>query len=386
MSAGQFLTGMGVGVGFGVLSEYASLAIRTAKWKLIPAQWKSDAISVIMQQILDAEHDKVSGLSSKGAVDVISNFIDGTINLAWMIDESIASQMFVQMIQQSIAYAIHASHAGSIGTIGNVYSGSASLSSARAQAVSEGTNEFDRRLRAFLNASVGLNIPSLTSEVVKGSNARLDDYIRQLISDSQMLITEWNDLVLDYYRRYSTLAHQRYQNAVTMNEDVTTRAYSLLESVGTTHLTRINELLDTLDGAYNWYSAGLVSASELSEIALRVELERQASEQVYDEYEGEVLSAIDRGVEDWDSYVTAGFNDLTLMETEWKNLIANVLAPLLADVSAFVDIIVKIADETIEDVCAYRNIGKATSIGKTFSYEHETFMSFEVCVIDMAKS
>lgn len=359
---GQLLTGIGVGVGYGVLSEYARLGLRTAIWKLLPTDWKRDTIAQILQNILTAEHDKVSGLSTKGAVDTIIGFIDGTINFAWMVDEGIAVQMFVQMIQQSIAYAIHASHAGAIGTIGNVYSGSASLSMARAQAVNEGVSEIDRKTRGFINASVGLNIPSLSAEVVKGVNTRLDDYVRRIVEDSQSLIGEWNDLLLTYYRRYTTLAHQRYQNAITMKEDATTRAYSLLETVGHEHLRRINELTDTLDGAYNWYSAGLMSDTELSEIALRTELERQASEVVYDEYKQAILSSISGTLVNWDSKVTTAYDDLTDMEEEWRALAVNVLAPIINDCIDFVDQLVLIASETIEDVCAYRNVEPSTRI------------------------
>jgi len=370
MAFGQLLTGMGVGVGYGVLSEYARLGLLWAKWKLIPTDWKRDAIASTLQNILNVEHDKVSGLSTKGAVDVISNFIDKTIDLAWMCDESIAIQMFIQMIQQSIAYAIHASHAGSIGTIANVYSGSQSLSVARAQAISEGMNEFDRKTRAFLDASVGANIPTLTSEVVKGVNARLEDYLRRIIADGESLIGDWNDLVMGYYRRYTTLAHQRYQNAITMKEDVVTRAYSLLETIGHEHLRRINELSDTLDGAYNWYSAGLISISELSEMALRIDLERQASELVYDEYKTSVLSGITDALVNWDSKITQAYGDLTDMETEWRALILNALAPVINDVTFFVDSVVTLANQAIEDVSAYRNIEPALRIVSTGTFEH----------------
>ena len=125
------LTGIGVGVGYGAIADYAKLGVLWAKWKamnLIAPTFIKDVFASTLQSILSSEHDPVSGMSSKGTVDVMWQFINNTIDMSLLIDEGIATQMFIQMIQQSIAYAIHASHAGAIGTIGNVYSGSSSLS------------------------------------------------------------------------------------------------------------------------------------------------------------------------------------------------------------------------------------------------------------------
>jgi len=380
-ASASLATGLGIGVGYGALSEYARLGMLTVKWKLLPRDMKQDLLARALQGILDAEKDKVSGLSTKGAVDVIHDFLDYTIDLAWAIDEGIASQMFVQMIQQSIAYAIHLSHAGSIGTIANVYSGSGSLSPARAQAITEAVNEFDRLTRGFLDASTGHNIPTTAFEVVRGANARLDDYLRRVMIDSESLLGEWNDLALGYYRRYTTLAHTRYANAITMKEDVVTRAYGTLEQIGNEHLKRINELIDTLDGAYNWYTAEFLAYEELSEIAVRVELERQASEKVYDEYKGTVDDAIDSALVNWDSKVTQAFDDLTDMETEWKNLVISLMSPMFDDCFALVNTLIDICYNAIEDVCAYRNIGVPLSVESREEYEHGAYVGVSLTTL-----
>jgi hypothetical protein len=370
---GGLATGLGVGVGYGALSQYASLAMLTAKWKCIPRGFKIDALSATLQTIIDAEKDRVSGLSTKGAVDVIHDFIDNTINIAWMLDEGIAQQMFVQMIQQSIAYAIHASHAGSIGTITNVYSGSASLGAGKESAVNQATDQYDRLHRAILNASSGLNLPSTAAEIVGGANSRLDVYLNRVMADMQGFIGEWNDLIMGYYRRYSTLAHTRYENAVTMKEDVVTRAYALLETVGNEHLKRINELMDSMEGAYNWYEAGMCSYDELNEIVTRIELERQASEQVYDEYKTAVMQSITNAIIDWDAKITQGYNDLTDMETEWKTLLASVMSPVISDTINFASFLISVCDKAISDVCAYRNIIPPISVIQKVDFEHSGY-------------
>jgi len=125
-AVGGFVYGLGVGTGYAVLSEYARAILLWAKWKAVK-ETSRHKVAEVMQSLLSAEKDSVTGLSTKGQVDTIIEFIDKTIDLVGLIDESIATQMFIQMIQQSVAYAINASHAGAIGTVANVYSGGASM-------------------------------------------------------------------------------------------------------------------------------------------------------------------------------------------------------------------------------------------------------------------
>ena len=361
-TVGGFLGGMGLGVGYGILSEYARYGLLWAKWKAMKesGRWK---IGEVMQSLLSAEKDEVTGLSTKGQVDTIVEFIDKTLDFAGITSESIATQMFVQMIQQSIAYAIHSSHAGSIGTVGNVYSGSTYLSGAETQSISSFVEFSDRQLKAFLSAEVGQNIPTLSFGLMRGANRRLEEMYRAIIRDVDSLLTEWNDLALGYYRHYHSMTRTRLANSIEMKETVTERAYSLLEQVGNEHLARISEQLDTLEGAKAWFDAGLMSVDELKDIAIRLDLERGASEGNYDDYKTDITGAISTAIVDWDAKITQALGDMTDNETKYSVLIKSIFGTLFTNVSGFAQAVVDMVDTSIQDVCAYRNVNKAVDVG-----------------------
>ena len=361
-SAGGFLGGMGIGIGYGVLSEYARYGLLWGKWKAMKGM-AYNKVAEVMQTLLSAEKDEITGLSTKGQVDTIIEFIDKTLDFAGMTSESIATQMFVQMIQQSIAYAIHSSHAGSIGTVGNVYSGSMYLSGTESQSISSFAEFSDRHMKAFLSAEVGQNIPTLAFSLMRGGNRRLEEMYRAILRDVDSLLSEWNDLALSYYRHYHSMSRTRLANSIEMKETVTERAYSLLEQVGNEHLARISEQLDTLEGAKAWFDAELISTDELKNIAIRLDLERGASEGNYDEYKTDIVGAIDGAITDWDAKITQALGDMTDNETKYSILIKSIFDTLFTNVSGFAQAVVDMVDTAIEDVCAYRNVEKAVEVG-----------------------
>ncbi|RLE48634.1 MAG: hypothetical protein DRJ18_01590 [Candidatus Methanomethylicota archaeon] len=361
--AGAVATGIGASVGFGVISEYARYAILYAKWKYFINNARNK-VAEVLDALLEGEKDPLTGLSAKGQVDTIIEFIDKTIDFIGLVDEALATQMFVQMIQQSIAYAINASHAGSIGTLANVYSGGMYISGAESSGIGEKAENVDRYSRAFLGAETGLNIPSLTFNFIRGGERRLDDALRNLMTDISRLLDEWNDLVMMYYRHYHSMARTRFENALELKESVTDRAYSLLEQVANEHLARINEMLDTVEGAKAWFDAGLLSENELIDICLRVDLERQASEADYNEYKTAILNAISNAETNWDTFVNTALDDLTVIETKYMMLIRSILDSLFNNVASIVEGLANELNITIEDVCAYRSTEKVVTVGK----------------------
>jgi len=375
--------GVGLGVGFGVLSEYARLGILWAKWKGWGKNIAPNIIASCLQGIVDAEKDEVSGLSGKGAVDTIVSFMDKTLDLAWAIDESIATQMFVQMIQQSIAYAIHSSHAGSIGTIGNVYSGSMFLSGAQASSIGSNADYFDSYLRGFLSAEVGLNKPTLAFDLVRGANQRIGEIFGAMMRNMDAFLDEWNDLALSYYRQYHTMARERFASAITMKESATDRAYSLLEQVANEHMARISEQLDTLEGAKAWFDGGLMTEDELKDIAIRVDLERGASEDNYDEYNTDIVGAITNAVSTWDAKITQALGDLTDNETKYNLLIRSIFSEMFNKVSSFAEMIVGLVQKSIDDTNAYRNSKMEIATQSQFTITPYEIYEVEVYVDSM---
>ena len=354
------MAGMGLGVGYGVLSEVARYALLWAKWKACMGLGLPQAkIAETMQTLLSAEKDPITGLSTKGQVDTIVQFIDKTLDFAGIVDEAIATQMFVQMIQQSIAYAIHSSHAGSIGTVGNIYSGSTYLSGAETQSVGSFSDFTDRHMKAFLSAEIGQNIPTLSFGLMRGGNIRIEEMYRTVMRDIDSLLSEWNDLALSYYRHYHSMARTRLANSIEMKESVTERAYSLLESVANEHLARISEQLDTLEGGKAWWDATLISDDELKAISIQLDLERGASETNYDDYKTEILGAISSAITDWDTKISVALGDLTDNETKYSILLRSIFDTLFTNVSSFAQTILNEIETAVDDVCAYRNITRA---------------------------
>jgi hypothetical protein len=354
--------GVGVGTAYSAISDLLRTGITWAKWKALGRTVGYDIIADVMQQLLSAEKDEVHGLSTKGMVDAVWGFIDRTTDMSWLLGDVFAQHLFIQMIQQSIAYAIHSSHAGSIGTVCNVYSGGASLSGMSASEVGGNVDLADRGNKGFLSASMGLNIPSMAFELARGVNTRISDVYTRIIQQADSFLDEWNDLALDYYRHYHSMARTRFQDALEMREAVTARAYGFLEQTANEHLARISEQLDTLDGAKAWFDAGLLSSDELKQIALRVDIERQASEANFDAYKDEILAGVETAVSEWDSKVAQALADMKECEACYAVLLKSIFGTLFADVNTFVQIICDEIDKTVEDVCAYRNVKQAVKI------------------------
>jgi hypothetical protein len=353
------LAGLGIGLGYGVVSDYARLGALWAKWGVMNAlkpDFVKDAFAKTMQSILSAEKDPVSGLSSKGTVDVMWEFVGRTIDMSIMINENIATQMFIQMLQQSIAYAIHSSHAGAIGTLGNVYSGSTYLSPTESSYIAEESDRIDRDMKAFLSAEVGQNIPTLAFSLTRGANRQVSSATQSLMRNVDTLLDEWNDLALSYYRHYHSMARERLGSALRMKETAVDRAYGLLEQVGNEHLARLSEQLDTLTGAKAWFDAGLMSEDDLKEIAIRIDLERNASEGNYDVYKTDIVSAIADTITTWDAKITQALGDLTDTEDKYNALFTNMFTVILTDVSNIIDAVAYHCETILGDVCAYRNI------------------------------
>jgi len=363
-----FLTAVGIGAGVsagvGALSGILNQLILYLKWKAF--KWMArPVVASILDKIVDAEKDPVHGLSTAGQVDAIMDFIDRTIDFAWFTDISIASQMFVQLMQQSIAYAISASHAGSIGTVCNVYSGGQSIHPVQSMSVGECVDLMDRGTKAFISASAGLNIPTLAFNLQRGVNRRIEDVYQRIMVTVDGLLDEWNDQALNYYRRYITLARQRLEDAITLKEDVVTRAYGLLERMANEHLARITELVDTLEGAKAWFDAGLMSADELKQIAVRIDLERQASEYNYDEMKGMILDAVDSAMNEHDTYIEQALKDLQKAQYKFCLIIRDIFGELFNDVYEFAQAVIDEVDKVIQDVCAYRNVKQAVHVEMT---------------------
>lgn len=363
---GEVLSGIGVGVGVGVaysgLSDLIRTGITWAKWKSLGKTVGYDIIADVLQKLLEAEKDEVHGLSTKGMVDAVWSFIDRTTDMSWLLGESFAQQLFIQMIQQSVAYAIHSSHAGSIGTVCNVYSGSASLSGMSASEVGGNVDLVDRGSKGFLSASMGLNIPSMAFELFRGANTRISEVYARIIQQADSFLDEWNDLALDYYRHYHSMARTRFQDALEMRESITAKAYGFLETCANEHLARVSEQLDTLDGAKAWFDAELLSVDELKQIALRVDIERQASEANFDDYKDEILDGIDTALGEWNEKVAQALADMKECEAHYAVLLKSIFGTIFADVNTFVQIICDEIDKTVEDVCAYRNVKQAVKI------------------------
>jgi hypothetical protein len=375
----QIGIGVGVGTGISILSDYLKAGVTYGKWKAIGANLSKPLIADVLQKLLGAEKDPVHGLSSTGMVDTIFTFIDKTMDFSWLINEQIASQLFVQMIQQSIAYAIHSSHAGSIGTICNVYAGSQSMGSMMVSSIDANADLIDRATKAFLTASAGMNIPTTAFEVAKGANTRIEDVYRKIISQVDGLVDDWNDQTLSYHRHYITMARNCFQSALEMKEQIVTKAYTLLEQVGNEHLARISEQMDTLDGAKEWFTAGYASEDELKQIALRVNVEREASETNYDDFKAEIVDNVEQLTPDWDQKIEVALADIQASQSSYALLLKTIFTEIFNDVNEFVNAICNEANKQVEDVCAYRNIEQAVKVVEATSLgEYESSPEVEV--------
>ena len=353
---GGLLWGIGLGTAYGATVDFLRAGVDWAKWKFLFQTQGHYKVAEALQALLDAEKDEVTGLSTKGAVDTIKAFIDKTLDLAILTNSAIASQLFVQMIQQSVAYAISNSHAGSIGTIANVFSGSAPVHTMEIERVSEYADLLDRKLKAFLHASAGLNTIATAFKIQRGVNSRIAELFQTVQNAVERLQSEINDTQLEEYRHYVTMARNRFQDALEMYENIVTRAYTLIEQLAQEHLTRIAEQMDTLEGARAWYDGGFISEDELREIAIRINLEREASEENWNEMLEELTGLIEEQIKNWDVYINELLREYTYARALYVLKLANIISQVLREVYGVVHKFVEEAYKMVEDVCAYRNL------------------------------
>ena len=370
-AVGSVLSGLGWGIGlgtaYGTTVDLLRTGITWAKWKALRGWLGDPKIAETLQSILSAEKDEVTGLTTKGIVETIAQFIDKTLDFAIAVDAAVAQQLFVQMIQQSVAYAISNSHAGAVGTVCNVYSGSASIHPFEVERVAEYADLIDRGLKAFLSASAGLNIPALTLKLQHGANQRIAEVFRQLQTQIDRLIDEWNDQHLDQYRHYITMARNRFQDALEMYENIVTRTYTLIEQMAQEHLSRIAEQVDTLEGARAWYDGGFISEDELREIAIRVDLERRASQNNWEEMLEELTSLTEETTRDWRIYVMMLYEEYVNAKALYLTVISRSIRTVVSEIVRYVNELAEELTKTIEDVCAYRNVQRVTELKRADS-------------------
>jgi len=370
-TVGSVLSGLGWGIGlgtaYGTTVDLLRTGITWAKWKALRSWLGDPKIAETLQSVLSAEKDEVTGLSAKGIVDTIAQFIDKTLDFAIAVDAAVAQQLFVQMVQQSVAYAISNSHAGAVGTLCNVYSGSASIHPFEVERVAMYADLIDRSLKAFLSASAGLNIPALTLKLQHGANQRIAEVFRQLQTQIDRLIDEWNDQHLDQYRHYITMARNRFQDALEMYENIVTRVYTLIEQMAQEHLSRIAEQLDTLEGARAWFDGGYISEDELREIAVRVNLEREASQDNWEEMVEELSSLIEETTRDWKVHVMTLYYEYVDAKALYLTVISRSIRSVISGIVKYVDELAEELTKTVEDVCAYRNIPRVTEMKRADS-------------------
>lgn len=362
---GGFVTGVGFGSAYNTVVDILRTGATWIKWKAFSQMFGYPKMVSIMQDLISAEKDEVHGLSAKGVIDTIFNFVDKTIDFSWIISEAMASQLFIQMIQQSVAYSITNSVAGSIGSMCNVYSGSSHLPALHVNTIGDNIDLADRYVKSYLMASMGLNVPSTAFELCRGVNSRIGSLLSRIISQADSLIESYNDWVTNFYTHYHTMARNRFQDALEMVENLYTRAYGLLEQVANDHLSRLNEQLDTVEGARSWFESGFISEDDFKDICIRVKLEVEASEANFDDYKTEILNSVENAKLEWDSYVTTGLNDLIGCIQKYAGFVSGILNSLFSDVVAFVQAICNEADKIVEDVCAYRNVSQSAKIEYT---------------------
>jgi hypothetical protein len=373
----EIMAGIGVGVGAGTaysfLSDLLGNGITYAKWKALATTMGKPLIANVLQRLLDSAKDPVTGLTTQGQVDTIFDFIDKTMDFSWIAGQGVSQALFNHMINQSVAYAIHTSHAGAVGTVCNVYSGSASMTGSLLNTVGANADLMDRSHKAFLSASAGQNVPTMASELHRGVNTRIDVIYTRVMRQVDMFTDEWNSLALNYYRQYHTLAKGRFQDAIQMFESVTNKAYDYLDTVAKAHLARISEQFDTLEGAKAWFDSDLMSSDEIKQISIRVNIEREASESIYDDYVTELISSISENTTDWDNKIDIALADMAECENRYALFFQGLFADIFNDVTDLVSALCDEVTKTIEDVCAYRNMKQSiliepeTALG---SFEH----------------
>lgn len=355
--------GMGIGTGMGLLTDYIREGITWAKWKALGRTMALPMMGDVMQQILNADKSPLTGLSTHGIMESMFNFIDKTMDLGWVVNEQMANAMFMHMIQQSIAYAIHQSHGGAVQTVCNVYSGSTSVQGMAAAQIADMSDLIDDDSKAFIGAAAGLNIPSLAFEYTKGANSRITEVYKKVVSQIESLTDKWNNTVMSYYDHYGVMCRTKMQEALEMKENILAKAYTFLETVSKEHLARISEQIDTVSGAISWFGAGFTSAGELDQICIRVDIEREASEAHFDQYVDEVLSGIEDALLDWDSKVDQALSDMGEYESRYAYMIKDIFGVLFNSVYSFAELVCSQVDLALENVCAYRNVDKVMSIG-----------------------
>jgi hypothetical protein len=354
--------GVGIGSGMGVISDYLRMGMNWAKWKTLGQTLGKPMMADVMQQILSSEKDSLTGLNTRGIMSSMFNFIDKTMDLQFVLNEQMANALFMHMIQQSVAYAIHQSHGGAVQTICNVYSGSMNMQGLSVGQIADNADLLDSDLKAFISAATGVNIPTLTFEFTKGANTRVEAVYKRVMSQVDSFTDKWNNLIIGYYDHYHTMARTKLQEALEMKENIMAKGYALLEKVANEHLARIAEQIDTITGINNWYKAAFTTVDELVQICLRVDTEVDASIQNYNDYTDEILESIEDACIDWDIKINNALSDIQECEAHYAGMIKDIFSVIFNDVRIYTSYLCDEVDKAVENVCAYRNVTKPTVI------------------------
>ena len=356
---------VGVGTGINFLSNMLRDATVFAKWRLTKNVFAIPRARSALQRILDVPKDEVVGMDTSGIVDLIMEFLDASVAYMWYVDEAMANQLWLQMIQQSIAYAMYPTHAGSLGTIANTYSGGMYMSPMQIADIGRNVDSVDTGLASFLTAQTGQNLPSASFALYNGMQQRLEIDLREIARSIDVLLDEWNNAMLWYIRRYLDFTHDYLEEALQLKLKGADRAYSSLEDVAETVLTRVVELTDALEAVRQWYDDGLVSEDELKEFSIRVKAEALASDADYDEIKNQMISQVDTIDENWDNYINEALEQVKWAEAELCYIARLALQEVFNYASQLIDELAYIAREILEGLASYREVTLCVDYTKT---------------------
>jgi len=350
------------------IGENLEALIRYGEWKLFEALTGRRFIAQILDLFEKAEQHEISGISAKGILDVFWYMVEWTVALSVIIEPELVDELLLEMIQEGFTNAIQTSVGGAFQTLLNVYRGGSPPPTDYARDIAQEIGNIDTKTLALLWAMTGFNYPTLVFDVLRGLHLQMDEVATDVYNQVLDLIREWNDYIFTWHRILLAETRSRFAKVCEFVEDAIERAYSVTERVINTHLARINEFLDSLEGLKQQYDAGLISEEEFKIEARVIYLEAKGSKEAYDSYVQAIQETINKAEEEVDTYVNQIVEKIPLVYETIAETFSKKLSTASEGFNAWLEQMLNVVTEALRGVRAYRNITEPVTLSKEFIY------------------
>ena len=189
-----------------------------------------------------AEPHSVSGLSSKGLLDLTIKALETVAKMSIIFNPEVVNELFLEIIQEGFSNAIQFSIGGAFQNILSFWRGSYGVQTGQSYQVLQVIDNIDDLTLAWLLLSSGEHVITLTYEILFGLQQKYDDDKSLQQSQIVSIVDYLNRLSFSWNETLRAEAERLLSRSLRLAEEYYDRIVSLADNLLERFISRANEL------------------------------------------------------------------------------------------------------------------------------------------------